>query len=150
MFRPRWLIVHTAADPRSGGTYDTSANEIRAWHIARGWDDIGYHYVVRRSGVIEPGRPETMIGAHAQGANQVSLGVCLSGHGDLALPTAAQMDALIRLLAQLCRKYGIPPHRVIGHREVHKVKQGLSTTKTCPGKLIDMDLIRKRVEEALN
>lgn len=149
MFKPTWIVVHTAADPREGGAYDTSAEEIKRWHKARGWSTIGYHKVVRRNGLVESGRPETTIGAHVQGANSVSLGVCLSGHGDLQPPTKPQYNALIRQLARWCRQYNISPNRIIGHREVNRINKNLSTTKTCPGRKVDMDKIRGDVKEFL-
>lgn len=59
------LIVHNAA------TYDTmdiGVEEIRRVHIKEnGWRDVGYHYVIRRNGVIEKGRDEATIGAHVAG-----------------------------------------------------------------------------------
>ena len=36
---------------------DIGVNEIRQWHLQRGFNDIGYHYVIRRDGAIEQGRP---------------------------------------------------------------------------------------------
>lgn len=154
--RVRYIVVHTAADGRDEGKRDTSAAEIRVWHRARGWNDIGYHYVVRRDGRIEQGRPETTPGAHTRGLNHESLGVCLSGHGDLQPMTEAQEQALISLLARLCKKYNVPVERVIGHREVNRlVEAGVlepiyRTAKTCPGRLISMTVIRARLQRALS
>lgn len=153
--RVEYIVVHTAADFRDEGRRDTSALEIRAWHTARGWNDIGYHYVVRRDGRVETGRPEHQTGAHTRGLNHKSLGVCLSGHGDLQPMTEAQERALVRLLAQLCKKYKVPPERVIGHREVNRlVEAGVlepiyRTAKTCPGKQISMTLVRVLTSRAL-
>ena len=149
LLRPRWIVVHTAADPRDGGMRDTTAAEIDAWHKARGWTGIGYHYLVRRNGQIQNGRPETRVGAHAAGVNSVSLGVCLSGHGDLVPPTDAQYESLIRLLTQLCKRYNIPHTNIVGHREIHKIDPSVRTTKTCPGKKVDMDKIRESVKLSL-
>ena len=58
------LVVHCSATQAG---LDVGAAEIRKWHVGQGWKDIGYHYVIRRSGAIEPGRPESEVGAHAQG-----------------------------------------------------------------------------------
>ena len=144
-FRPSWIVVHTAADPREGGSRDTTAAEIDLWHKARGWSGIGYHYLVRRNGQIQNGRSENQIGAHAAGVNGVSLGVCLSGHGDLQPMTEAQYQSLIRLLVQLCRRHGIPADRIVGHREIYKIDPAARTTKTCPGSKVPMDQIRESV-----
>lgn len=156
-FQVRYLVVHTAADARENGTYDTTAADIERWHRARGWSGIGYHKVVRRNGRIEDGRAETVIGAHTLGLNGQSLGICLSGHGDLQPMTQAQEQALIGLLVQLAQKYQVPPERIIGHREVNRlVEQGqlgatYRTSKTCPGTKISMvhirSLVRKRLRE---
>jgi N-acetylmuramoyl-L-alanine amidase len=59
---------------------DIGAAEIRRWHIEdNDWSDIGYHYVIRRSGTLEPGRPLEKVGAHTTGHNIGSIGVCLVG-----------------------------------------------------------------------
>ena len=48
-------------------------------HLKFGWDGIGYHKVIKRSGKVENGHPEYWIGAHVKGKNSISLGVCLIG-----------------------------------------------------------------------
>jgi N-acetylmuramoyl-L-alanine amidase len=70
------LVVHCAATKAS---MDIGAKEIRRWHKDRGWDDIGYHYVIRRNGDVEIGRPENAVGAHVAGKNSTSVGICLVG-----------------------------------------------------------------------
>lgn len=66
------------------GTYtdqDIGVEEIHQWHQAQGWSGIGYHYVIRRDGSIERGRPINYIGAHAKvnGHNENSIGVSFVG-----------------------------------------------------------------------
>ena len=73
------IIIHCSATPP---TLNIGAAEIRLWHIERGWKDIGYHYVIRRDGTIEPGRPIEKIGAHCKGKNKNSIGLCLIGGVD--------------------------------------------------------------------
>jgi hypothetical protein len=46
---------------------DASAEQIHGWHLGNGWAGIGYHYVIRKDGTIERGRPEWAIGSHAYG-----------------------------------------------------------------------------------
>ena len=58
---------------------DIGVEEIRRWHKERGWSDIGYHYVIRRNGKIEEGRNDGIVGAHAKGMNENSLGICMVG-----------------------------------------------------------------------
>jgi N-acetylmuramoyl-L-alanine amidase len=96
----RRVVFHHSLSP------EVSAEEIRAWHKARGFDDIGYHYVVHMDGRIDPGRKLESIGAHAAGKNADSVGVCLTGDFRLYPPTQHQVDACKLLFAKLCENYG--------------------------------------------
>ncbi len=150
-----YIFVHTAADPRQNGKADTTVADITRWHVARGWATIGYHYVVRRDGTVEAGRPVTQQGAHVRGLNHCSIGICLSGNHDLAPMTASQREALLRLLETLCRKYKLPSHAVLGHKEVNtlvaagKLDKIYATSKTCPGRYVDMRAIRQELAQRL-
>lgn len=141
--RVRWIFVHTAA--YSG---DCGVAEIRDWHLRRGWDDIGYHFVVRRDGTVEEGREVGWAGAHVEGCNTKSIGICCEGHGDYEDHTPAQRDGLLRLCRTLMERYDINPRRVLGHREVNalvdagEVGDHYRTPKTCPGGRVDMEAIR--------
>lgn len=117
------LIVHHSASPR-----DVTTAQIRQWHVERnGWSDIGYHYVIEGDGALVVGRPFPQQGAHAKGANQDSIGVCVVG--DNTVPgrgwTEPQVAALLRLVFA-CRTLW-PSIRVVGHRQA-----GVTETK-CPG-----------------
>ena len=71
------IVVHCAATKAS---MDIGATEIRKWHVDdNGWSDIGYHYIIKRGGLVQIGRPEAFQGAHAPAANSKSIGVCLVG-----------------------------------------------------------------------
>lgn len=117
------IIVHCAYTKPS---MDIGVAEIRRWHTdpkpaGRGWMDIGYHYVIRRDGTVETGRPMEAAGAHAKGHNQNSIGICLVGGmsdtGEAEFNfTRAQMSALEALVEQLTDLYGI--EEVFGHRDV--------------------------------
>ena len=61
------IIVHCSATPEGR---DVSVSEIRKWHKARGWSDIGYHFVITLDGTMNVGRPIEKIGAHAKGYNR--------------------------------------------------------------------------------
>lgn len=124
----KYIVLHCAA---TRPEQDIGAKEIRAWHKAKGWQDIGYHYVIRRDGTVEKGRSETAIGAHVGGHNSNSLGICLVGgvsSKDFRVAennfTPAQWQSLESLVAVLCRKY--PGAVIIGHRDFPKV------AKACP------------------
>lgn len=92
----RIIIHHSASD-------DVSADEIRVWHLRRGWSDIGYHYVIRENGNIEKGRDVHVVGSHAKGRNTDSIGICITGHDDF---TMEQYASLARLIKSLRVTYG--------------------------------------------
>jgi N-acetyl-anhydromuramyl-L-alanine amidase AmpD len=103
---------------------------IRLWHVKeRGWSDIGYHYVIRRDGTVEHGRDVLEVGAHVQGFNHNSIGICLVGGVDAAGHsehnfTSQQMDSLFSLVSVLQNRW--PTAVVQGHRDFPDV------TKDCP------------------
>lgn len=117
------VVVHCAATKPS---MDIGATQIRKWHVEeRNWRDIGYHFVIRRSGVIESGRPITESGAHARGHNKNSIGICLvGGISEEGKPdfnfTFTQLEALKDLVDDLEDEYG--PLQIIGHRDISKKK----------------------------
>ena len=116
------VIVHCSA---TRPCMDINSNDIRQWHKARGWSDIGYHFVILRSGVIEAGRPIMRAGAHCRGHNLDSIGVCLiGGVNDDNKPefnyTYKQMRALKDLLVSQMRR----GRDIYGHNEF--------SSKACP------------------
>ena len=111
------VIIHCAATPN--GVKFTAA-DIHKWHLENGWSGIGYHYVICIDGTVEHGRPEFWTGAHAQGHNTGSIGICMIGTDEFS---DLQWYALKKLVAQLITKYDSP--EVIGHNEV--------SNKICPG-----------------
>lgn len=119
------IIVHCAATPEGK---NFKAADIDRWHRERKMKCIGYHYVVDLDGTVEPGRPESEIGAHCLGHNQYSIGVCYVGGlaADDKTPkdtrTAAQKEALLALLKKLRAKY--PKASIHGHRDF--------AAKACP------------------
>ncbi len=93
---------------------------IREWHLKRGFSDVGYHWVITADGTIQEGRPEEEIGAHVEGHNADSIGICLTG---LSHFTEDQFMSLEDLLIILKDKY--PYATLHGHRE-------FNPHKTCP------------------
>ena len=122
------IIIHCSASP---DYMDIGASTIRKWHTDQGWSDIGYHYVIRRNGEIEKGRPDRREGAHARGANQTSIGVCWVGTDS---PSPEQEKAMFSLIHFLMGKYNVSVDKVLGHREAVK------TDKTCPN--LNMNRVR--------
>jgi N-acetylmuramoyl-L-alanine amidase len=70
------IIVHCSATRPS---HDIDAKEIDRWHKKRGWSGIGYHFFIKRGGLIEIGRPIEKQGAHTSGLNKNSIGICYAG-----------------------------------------------------------------------
>lgn len=70
------IIVHCSATAEGK---DFTVADIKKWHLQRGFNDIGYHYVIYRDGSINKGRDESIIGAHCTGHNSYSIGVCYIG-----------------------------------------------------------------------
>ena len=97
-------VIHHTAGSRATDR-DLTVLEIDAMHNARGWDGIGYHYVIRKDGSIHEGRPLTKQGAHAKGRNHY-IGIALTGYEDF---TEAQKDSLDALIARLGITH-IEPH----------------------------------------
>lgn len=121
------LIIHCA------DTYpdmDIRVEDIRKWHVdGNGWDDIGYHYVITRAGLVGKGRPDAVVGAHARGMNSNSLGICMVGgksrdNQSTSNFTAEQWNALTSLCTNLLDQY--PEAEVMGHCDVP------DSGKTCP------------------
>jgi N-acetyl-anhydromuramyl-L-alanine amidase AmpD len=115
----KYIIVHCSATAEGR---DFHAKDIDRWHRHRGFNSIGYHYVVDLDGKIEAGRPESQVGAHVYGHNANSIGVVYVGGvaKDGKTPkdtrTAGQKDSLRRLLIELKRKY--PSAIICGHRDM--------------------------------
>ena len=117
------IIIHCSA-VRPDQT--SSVAQIDSWHRERGFHlGIGYHYVIRRNGVIEPGRPEYMIGAHCKNHNAHSIGVCYEGGLDIRgqpadTRTPEQKAAMRQLLEDLHRRY--PRAVIVGHHDLNPLK----------------------------
>lgn len=119
------IIVHCSATPEGK---DFTVADIDRWHRARGFDGVGYHYVVCLDGTVQAGRSIERAGAHCLRHNAHSIGVCYIGGvaKDGRTPkdtrTAKQKEALVRLLAKLRQQF--PTARIHGHRDF--------AAKACP------------------
>lgn len=127
---------------------DIGAAEIRDWHVnGNGWSDIGYHFVIRRDGTVEPGRDRDHdgdiweeIGAHVAGHNTTSIGICLvGGKGCSEFDrfdqhfTPGQRVALRALMQAIT---GASPNITwLGHNAV--------AAKACPGFQVDYDFLKE-------
>ena len=127
-FKPRTvtdaIFVHCSATKPS---QDIGVDTIRMWHKQQGWLDVGYHFVIKRDGTVEEGRPVDVVGSHVKDWNSRSVGVCLVGGIDAkgkfeANFTPAQMSALRNKLAELKALY--PKADIKAHHDV--------APKACP------------------
>ena len=127
------IIVHCTAtrpDWFAGKSAQAKVNEVRRWHLDRGWSDIGYHYLIDRDGTVVEGRPVERTGAHVKGHNTGTIGVALLGGlggsaGDSFADhfTQEQDDALRALIADLQVEHmGI--RKISGHNQY--------AAKACP------------------
>jgi len=116
------LVIH-----HSASSTQTTVAQIREWHVARGWSDIGYHRVIEGDGSILDGRPVQTIGAHAKGSNRDSIGICVVGDNTRedrkwTKPQERSLSIVIRYYQEL-----YPGITVLGHRDA----PGARTE--CPG-----------------
>jgi len=120
------IILHCTATPE-GRHHDVA--DIRRWHLKRGFNDIGYHYLIHIDGTIEEGRPLNKQGAHCSGQNRGSIGICYVGGMSKDMKkakdtrTQAQKDSLINLMHELIYKYN-KDMTIHGHNEY--------ANKACP------------------
>ena len=118
------IILHCSAT-REG--QDIKAKTIKQWHKDRGFDDIGYHYVIDLDGTIEKGRDEALVGAHCKGHNATSIGICYVGGCDKNMKpkdtrTPEQRRSMISLVRKLVNKYKIPVTQIWAHHDFDKHK----------------------------
>lgn len=112
------IVIHCSA---TRCTQDFSPEQVRSSHLARGFRTWGYHYYIRTDGTICPMRPLDQMGAHAQGYNASSIGICYEGGLDaLGNPadtrTYAQKQSMNTLLQELMSKFNIL--YLDGHRDL--------------------------------
>ena len=119
--RPEWMADLSLQEKRA---------EIRRWHLANGWRDIGYHWLIDRDGKVIAGRAETEVGAHVQDHNAGTIGICLiGGFGAAATDrfaqhyTAAQDVTLRQMIQAISMRARIT--RISGHNQY--------ADKACPG-----------------
>ena len=146
MNTPNKIIVHHSGGTDKNPLADTSnqtAEIIRQYHKSLGWVDVGYHWLIEKSGKVCKGRDEKSTGAHCLGQNEQSIGICVIGNFDLTIPTEAQIVSLKTLLGDILSRYpSITKDEIYPHRKF--------ANKTCYGnKLSDTWASDLVVEESL-
>lgn len=110
------IIIHCSA---TACDKDFRAADIDRWHKDRGFDGIGYHFVIDLDGTVEVGRPIEKAGAHCTGHNANSIGICyigglmINGKTPYDSRTNEQKIAMRALVTSLQAVYGIS--KVTGH-----------------------------------
>jgi len=118
------IILHCTATPEGR---HVDVDTIRVWHKARGWSDVGYHFIIYIDGSVHSGRDVSKTGAHVAGHNATTIGVVYVGGTDAAgkakdTMNAAQETAFVNLVKHLRDEYG--PLTLHGHNEY--------AAKACP------------------
>jgi hypothetical protein len=141
-----WIIIHHSATTIGG------AARFDREHREKGWDELGYDFVIGNGtdtgdGQIEVG-PRWIAqkwGAHTKTPdnrfNERGIGICLVGNFDFDRPTAAQMHSLLKLTTYLMRTYHIPPDNIIGHGDAKPTE--------CPGRNMSVATVRRLAAQAL-
>ncbi|MBK9120181.1 MAG: N-acetylmuramoyl-L-alanine amidase [Phycisphaerales bacterium] len=156
----RWqaIVVHHSA------VAEVSPQSMDSAHRQRGWDELGYHFVIGNGIGYPDGRLyiggrwlRQKHGAHCKVGpgryfgvqrpdnyfNEHGIGICLIGNLDRTHPTARQMQTLRELLAALCREGAVPASAIYGHGEV--------TGRTaCPGRHLSIPQVRQAVAAVLD
>ena len=110
------IVVHHTGNPTDD---DLSAEQIHESHLAQGWAGCGYHYIIRKNGQVEIGRPDWAVGSHAYGYNSHTIGVHVCGNFEIAEPTQYQIESLAYLLGWLCDEYNLNPREdIVAHRDL--------------------------------
>jgi len=126
------IIIHctgTKAD------HDIKAEDIKRWHKAKGWSDIGYNYFIRLDGAVEMGRDIKKVGAHCFGHNKRSVGICYAGGvADDFTPKDTRTDRQKRSLRALIKTLQMfyPNATIHGHNEF--------SNKACPSFNVQTEL----------
>lgn len=131
------IVHHSATETGNMTLFDKE-------HKSRGWDGVGYDFVIGNGTDSGDGQVEVtfrwrqqVTGAHCKTpdnwANEDGIGICLVGNFDDSLPTQKQMQSLVKLTDFLQKRYRIPQSRIYGHKDV----LGAHITD-CPGNLFPM------------
>ena len=131
------LIIHCSATPEGRAV---TVQDIDKWHREKGYNGIGYHYVIGLNGEVWKGRDINLIGAHTKGYNSNSIGICYVGGVDKSMKakdtrTPAQEVALLNLVKDLKKQY--PKASIHGHNEF--------AAKACPSFDVKLWLLEDKI-----
>ncbi len=142
----KYIVIHHSATPNG------NAAKFDREHKAKGWDELGYHFVIDNGyggpdGRVEVGPrwPKQKWGAHAKTPdnryNELGIGICFVGNFQDGKPTAKQMQSAARLVAWLMQTYKIPASNIIGHDD--------TKSTLCPGKNMNLARVRSLANDEI-
>ncbi len=145
----KWIaiVIHHS------GTTSGNAAIFDEWHRqGNHWEGVGYDFVIGNGTDSGDGQVEVTFrwrrqqtGAHCKTpnnwANKSAVGICLVGNFNHTMPTARQMQSLVRLVRFLQNRYGIAKSRIYGHNNT----PGARATD-CPGKKFPMTELKSQLE----
>ncbi len=145
-FSGRWdcIVVHHSASDKS------TPQGMRDYHMRqRGWDELGYHFVIGNGvgygdGQVFVGERwrRQMHGAHCKTPgnhyNEHGIGICLIGNLEAHPPTAKQVESLAKLASFLSTKCGIPQSRILTHG-------GVTKKTACPGRYFSLSPVIRQM-----
>lgn len=138
------IVIHHSATQNGG------AKAFNEYHVKnRGWDELGYHFVIGNgtdtsNGLVEVGPRwrKQKHGAHCKTPdnyyNEHGIGICLVGDFNQQYPSRKQMRSLEKLVSFLMQRYNIPVERVHGHGELGHTR--------CPGRHMSISSFRARMD----
>jgi hypothetical protein len=140
------IVIHHSATATGG------AAAFDKMHKAKGWDGLGYDFVIGNgtdtgNGQIEVGFRwiQQLDGAHAKTPdndfNKTGIGICLVGNFDETNPSPQQMASLAKLVGYLMKTYRITPDRILGH--------GDTKITACPGRHMNMAIVRRMAAQSM-
>jgi N-acetylmuramoyl-L-alanine amidase len=140
------IVIHHSATPMGG------AARFDREHREKGWDELGYDFVIGNGTETGDGQVEVgsrwvkqKIGAHAKTPdnwyNEHGIGICLVGNFDGSRPSPAQMRSLARLVSFMMRTYHIPADHIVGH--------GDTKATQCPGRYLNLDEVRRMATQLM-
>jgi len=153
---PTHIIVHHSAGHNVSNDYAAVVESYWDYHVnTKGWDDIGYNWLIDPNGVIYEGRGDGVRGAHFSCMNTGTTGICLVGNFEEAEPSAAALSALTSMIAwESCDKGILPAshtthtsseldlYHVSGHRDgnTSPASGSCASGTVCPGESLYLKL----------
>ena len=128
------IVLHHAA------AIKCSADDIHRIHISNGWTGIGYHFYIRKDGSVYEGRPIGTKGAHVEGQNSKSIGICFEGNFEKEKMLPEQINAGKELVSYIKNSY--PFVTVKKHSDLNAT--------VCPGKNFPFDEVASGTTEPTN